>query len=68
MSTAISAARRRGLRRIAVPDANAVEAAAFFAGHLDIDPTPSRLQEDQVRDHQRFDPRFHGRRPWDPRE
>jgi magnesium chelatase family protein len=28
-----------------IPVASLAEAAAFFAGHLDIDPTPSRLQE-----------------------
>jgi len=28
-----------------IPVSSLAEAAAFFAGHLDIDPTPSRLQE-----------------------
>ena len=28
-----------------IPVSSLSEAAAFFAGHLDIDPTPSRLQE-----------------------
>jgi len=28
-----------------IPVASLAEAAAFFAGHLEIDPTPSRLQE-----------------------
>jgi magnesium chelatase family protein len=28
-----------------IPVSSLAEAAAFFAGHVDIDPTPSRLQE-----------------------
>ena len=28
-----------------IPVSSLAEAAAFFAGHLDIDPVPSRLQE-----------------------